>query len=756
MYGDIVTTKPAKKGLSILCCGVLLSGITAPAFAQSFRAQLPRTGLTGMPVMPVAATSILANPALPGGISLSGASALPALTLPGAAIPSAAAAFPINGASAIAIPARATALSAIQSFGKAISAAGETGDTSGPSNEAFDGSKNVNGSGDGVAGSLSDSEGARLGKLYPRVAIILDTLDKPAAEGDKIVRYIEALIEKQVTVVFVTARPEKGENSAESMLVSKLKIRTGNPVVVVSYNGARIATHSSKAANPKPLIPDQLPFAEKTVERFREITATVNKKLGAKGKVEEFGQPSLEAPFIYGGVLPKGVDEVKWSAAFNRALKAAGFSYKVELSRDAEGRTTFFTQSTALRLNANRIFNAVYAVAPQLNPENGGAGVLKPQQVLVLADPAKAPSFLQSLPGKGHFIQGVSDTQSLERALEAVLGGAALENVAVNKYDLRDYVEWLERRQRYGASSSSQGKGGRSGVISSGARRGDASGWSKVPFFRGIVVKEVMSRLYHLMKNGAYEESSLDAALDLLEKIWKYPEANGIHLPEELKLARQTAAFKAQSKGGLEGSKRWLKNYYHRHFPDFPRGVNQKVAGRLLRLARDGDSVTLNYASPYTGRSYKVFVRPDRTEMWEDEKGYILVAHVYRTGKEPYQKQFDESIEVNLLGRALLEGDAQKRADGRWYVNNEPDPRVMVIFHYMTRDLQNLSTPAEIEAETPAVTALIEKRSADKEYLKWVEQKEKEAEKARVNLKRTVTRTANLKEKEKRQARGGK
>jgi hypothetical protein len=336
--------------------------------------------------------------------------------------------------------------------------------------------------------------------------------------------------------------------------------------------------------------------------------------------------------------------------------------------------------------------------------------------------------------------------------MEAVLGGKALDQVAVNKYELRDYIEWLSRRQRYGASSSSkapQGKGGRAGVIAP-RRSGDASGFSKVPFYRGIIVKEVMSRLYHLMKNGAFEESTLDAGVDLLEKLWKYPESNGIHLPEELQLGRQTGAFKNQQKGGLEGSKRWLKNYYHRHFPDFPRGLNQKVAGRLLRLARDGDSVTLQYESPYTGRSYKVFVRPDRTELWEDEKGYILVAHVYRTGKEPYQKGFDESIEVNLIGRALLEGDAQKRADGHWYVNGEKDPRIQVVFHYMTRDLQAIMTPEQVDAHTPEVTALIEKREADTEYQKWVAAKKLEEEKARVQLKRNVTRGNNARAKEKK------
>ncbi len=767
MHGDIVKRITAKQLVSIFCSSMIMCGAQAPAFAQVMRGELGGAALHTGPVGGVlSAVPTGINPALNGGVSSIQGTLAPTFSAPSALVPALiapVALIPVTAAPAKSEPVKAqavvpvAAITAAKTLNGELKAASTQGKDEAPALSAtFDGLKAA------ATGDESDSvpsaetpsplpDGAKLGKLYPRVVVILDTLGKPAGKDDKIVKYIETLVTNNVKVVFVTARPEKGENSAESMLIGQLKVRTGNPVVVVSYNGARVTSHSSRAENPKPLIPDQLPFAEKTVARFREITADVNKKLGVKGKVEEFGQPSLEAPYIYGGTLPKGVDEAKWTTTFNRALKAAGFAYKIELSKNAEGQTVYFTQSTALKLNAGRVFNAIYAIAPELNPENGGAGVLKPQQVLILADPAKAPSFLQALPGKGYFIHGVNDTESLERAMEAVLGGKALDQVSVNKYELRDYIEWLSRRQRYGSSSSSapQGKGGRSGVIAP-RRSGDASGFSKVPFYRGIIVKEVMSRLYHLMKNGAFEESTLDAGLDLLEKLWKYPEANGIHLPEELKLGRQTGAFKAQSKGGLEGSKRWLKNYYHRHFPDFPRNVNQKVAGRLLRLARDGDSVTLQYESPYTGRSYKVFVRPDRTELWEDEHGYVLVAHVYRTGKEPYQKGFDESIEVNLIGRALLEGDAQKRADGHWYVNGEADPRIQVVFHYMTRDLQAIMTPAEIDSHTPEVTALIEKRENDKEYQKWVEAKKVEEEKARVNLKRTVTRATNLKEKEKK------
>ncbi len=774
-----------KAVMTLFSSAMMVAGAQAPVFAQTASVHLP--GALGAPgEAAAAAPSILGNPALTGGVpSLTGPSltapALSPLSAPAAApaaaavgaalVPAAAPALAAPAAEA-ALPAAAPALTAAApaadapahagSLGAAQALAGRvtpaSGEQAGGARAAaaasafFDRSAAAADEPDAVPGAQSPAaapavDGA-LGRLYPRVVVILDTLDKPAEAGDKLTTYIETLADKGVRVVFATSRPEKGENSAESVLISKLKNRSGNPIIVASYNGARIAAHNSKAANPKPLIPDQLPFAPATIKRFGEIAQDVQKKLlGTAAKVETFGQPSLEAPYIYGGVIPAGVEPAAWATAYNRALKSAGFSYKVEVGRNADGKATFITQASSLKLNAGRLFNAIYAAAPDLDPEKGGAGVLKPGQVLVLGDPAKAPGFLSSLPGRGYFIHGVTGSASIEQALGSVLGLARFEVESVNKYQLREYLDWLERKQTYGPTSSTTAKTG--GKSSSRWRNPNATGWHQMAFYRGIIMKETMSRLYHLMKNEAYDEASLDAAVNLLEKLWRYPEQSGLHLPEELKLARQTSGFKSTQKAGLEVAKRWLKNYYHRHFPDYPRNLNEKVVGRLLRLARDGDSVTLNYASPYTGRAYKVYVRPDRTELWEDDRGYILVGHVYRTGKEPYQTQFDESVEVNLVGRALLEGDAQKRKDGRWYVNGEPDPRVMVVFHYNTRDLQSVQTPAEVESHTPDVTALIEKRAADKDYQKWVEDKEKENEKARANLKRTVTREANAKAKKK-------
>ena len=182
----------------------------------------------------------------------------------------------------------------------------------------------------------SGSADGSLGKLYPRVVMILDTLDGPAS--DKLVARIETLLDKRVHVVFVTARSDKGPNSAESVLVSRLKVRSGNPLIVVSYNGARIAAHNSKAEKPKGLVEDMPGFADNTITLFRKINSALKSKLGARAALPEFGVPSVDSAHLYGVELPAKADVKEAAAFYNRALSAGGYKYRMEGREDADGR----------------------------------------------------------------------------------------------------------------------------------------------------------------------------------------------------------------------------------------------------------------------------------------------------------------------------------------------------------------------------------------------------------------------------------
>src|SRR5581483_6817323 len=230
--------------------------------------------------------------------------------------------------------------------------------------------------------------------------------------------------------------------------------------------------------------------------------------------------------------------------------------------------------------------------------------------------------------------------------------------------------------------------------------------------------------LYHFMRKGQYAEASPEAAQSLLERMWYQPRANGVRISDEMDAMRRSGKWKALQRGYLETAKVWVRNYYHRNFKDYPNGVSEKVVGTMINLSRDSkNAITLEYASPYTGRRYMVGLLPARAHLERDDKGNLLVAHVYRSGKEPFEQEFEDSIETNLLGRAMLQGYADKRADGKWYVNDEPNPRVKIVFHYNTRDLSHIMTPEEIEGRTAEVTTMIEKMNSDKEFLDyWADQ----------------------------------
>ena len=702
-----------------------------------------------------AVPSLNTNPALPSGVP---SLAAPMLALPAASVTSAgvpalpqaaaheapAAAQAAQAAQAAEAKApKAAAQAVLGAMGAAIEASSknEPGATASGTvlDQAFDGVKmsgsvdggnglggGSNGGGNGGANNNGGAKGpndGNLGRLYPRVVMILDTLNGPASE--KLVKQVEKLADAGVRVVFVTPRADKGDDSADSVLISKLKRRTGNPVVVVSYNGARITAHNSKAEHPKPLVEDLEGFSPNAVAAFQKIGKALTSKLGGQGELKEFGVPAVDGGHIYGGELPAGVDLPKFVSSFNEMLRNRGMKYKVEGVASPDGRNYFFTQSTALKLNTSRVFNALYAQNPDLR------GSLQREQVLILADSTKAANFLKSLsqtedvPGKGFYIHGVKDAGSTEHALDALLGNAALDKVSVMRSQLRSYSEWLDARAKWGGSPRSSNGGG--GFNAASPAKGGRF-YRDLGFYRGIIMYDLMGRLYHLLRKGQYMEASPEAAVDLLDRMWKNPRANGVRISDEmdasLRTLRKTDWGRKMAYGYFDTSRTWIRNYYKRNLPNFPAGVSEKVVGTMINLARDSkNSVTLEYASPYTGRRYMVHALPARAHLERDDKGNLLVAHVYRTGKEPYESEFEDSVETNLMASTMLAGYAEKRADGKWYVNDEANPRVKVVFHYMTRDLSRIMTPEQLEEQGTEVTTLIEKMQADTEFLAhWAEQ----------------------------------
>lgn len=714
------------------------------------------TGMRSVPSIPglgSVAAPILKSPAV-----ISGA---PSLQLPQLALPAAPTRLELPAGAAV--PQAASANESLKAITNELSAAAAGNSDKAPAqtlNQAFDGfegNRFFNGGvGDGGhgsggnGGSNNNNDGSN--RQPPqnrsrRVVMILDTFNGEAPES--VVKSIERLLDDGSHVVFVTARPNKGNGSAESMLVSKLKARMNNPLIVVSYNGAVITPHTpTRSENgPKPIIDSLGGFPQASMDYLRKSGQAVMKRLGVTGQIEEFGYPSLESPYIYGGRIPEGVDAQQWAGAYNRMLRSAKYPYKVETFTDAEGRSWFMTQSTALRLNTGRIFNALYAQFPQLNPENEPVMGLKSDQVIVFGNPAQAPSFMRGLDssvlkGEGFYLQGVTDWASLDRGIGSMLGLNGLDKVFVNRYDVRDYVEWRDRRSKFGAP----GAGGMRRAPAGKKKDGVMTPFEAlVSRYRGTVIKHVLDTLLDYMRRGNYAEATPEAAQELLKEVWRNPRQHRIFVDPEIELAMSSEIWRARSKdykgGPLEVAAQYLRNYYHRNFPNYPRGVGERVAGVHLALARDGkQSVNLHYPNPHTGQDFVVGVKLDHQEIEEDDKGYMLVAHVYRTGREPYFREFYEGVETSIAGRALLEAWAEKRADGKWYVNGEPDPRVKVVFHYNTRDLPKIFTAAELDATVPQVASIITQREADPEYQAWLAEKQAKMEAAKLAAEKKLGR----------------
>lgn len=755
-------TAPSRVGIHAFL--VVLGLCPFPGYALGNRV----VTVPSMGVMPIALPSInLTNPANLGGVSSFQAPILPGISLPNLAAPTAA---PLLSAEAIlpaqAVTAQDSAQQTLQALGAsaALNAQGarDEGAIQASSNKAFDGSSN-NGGNDGNGGDFgggngggsnggnnggSDDNGGNRDASHPRVVMIVDTLSGPAS--DELVGRIEKLADLGVRVVFITARADKGPNSADEVLMSRLRVRMNNPVIAITYNGARVTAKSSKAENPKPLIEDQEGFSDSVKENFRKVNAELKKALN----VEATEVDSSE--HVYAVELPASADLAKAASLYNAKLRRLGYNYRVEGRRDEEGRQYLFTQSTALRLNIGRIFRGLFAQHPNLRDD------LRREEVTILVDGSKAPKFVKALreseelPGRGFHMPTVKNAGELESALGGILGVEALKKEHVTRYQLRTYLEYKEQIKRWGQARSSGGTGG-GGKSMQPKKYGKL--YRQMAFYRGVIMYDLMGRIYKTLRKGQFFDASPEAAQETLEKMWNFPLTNGVRLSPELEQARNSpetkGIWRALSKGYLETSKIWLANYYKRNFPgDWPSGVNQRVIGTLMNLAQDGkNQIKVEYTSPVA--RYQISMMPARTNVYKGADGHwVLEGHVYRTGAEPYQEEFEDSIEKNLLAHAMLRGYADPR-DGKWYVNGEADPRIRIVFHYMTRDLDSTMTPEQVGQDSANITTLISEMLADADFMAFWE--EQEAENAKVADKAAHAKEARAaKSKAKRDARSGR
>ncbi|PIR18555.1 MAG: hypothetical protein COV48_06880, partial [Elusimicrobia bacterium CG11_big_fil_rev_8_21_14_0_20_64_6] len=307
---------------------MLISGGITPAFAQVARGPIGGAGVHAPAGGVLSAVSAGLSPALIGGASSIEGSLLPALTAPGAVTPTLAAvpAALTPAHLAAAVPVAVKAATPVTALGTARTLAAAIGDENLPkgpdqakdaADKAFDGAMKS-----GDAEDSSDApfvaNASPLAKLYPRVVFVQDVFTGPASE--KTVEYVNKLVDAGVHVVFLTWRPHRGVDSADSILMSRVKQSRNNPVIIVSYNGGKISLHG-RAAIPKPLIESVGAFPKDALANIRKIANVVE---AVPTEAEAF---SVTVQLIEGLKSPSLKAQIN---ALNRKFKSAGLAYTAE------------------------------------------------------------------------------------------------------------------------------------------------------------------------------------------------------------------------------------------------------------------------------------------------------------------------------------------------------------------------------------------------------------------------------------------
>ncbi|MDE2491048.1 MAG: hypothetical protein KGM24_09370, partial [Elusimicrobia bacterium] len=583
---------------------------------------------------------------------------------------------------------------------------------------AFDGAA----AGDGAAVPIA-AGGAPLSRLYPKVVFLQDVFSGPAPES--VADAVNRLVDAGVHVVFLTRRPAKGPNSADEVLLSRVKQSRGNPVVVVSYNGGKISLHG-RAANPKSILEDVGQFPPEAVAAVREIAGRIAEAAGAKAVVT--ASPADKEAFTLDVSFEGGeVSRASALRTLNARLKAAGFPYKAEASPD--DATSLVVHSMPLRFSLPRVLDALEAQFPG---ENLSA---QPEKFLVISDSLKSPRFTKSFPKLAE-VQVAGDGAGAARVLGAVLGDRTLDTVSIKLGKLRQYAEYWEPSRQFLAGGVDGPVGGGSPAI----RTTDRKTGQMMAMFVGTVINRLMAAVYENIRNGQHQFAATPWALQKqLEAMWRNPLKNGVYVNK--KLAATLATVPSHVKRGyLERASAYVSNFYARELANYPAAAAH-VELNLVSLSTDRKStITLEFRSNATGKIYKIYTRIPRVMKQRGAGGVTLTAYAYRTGKETADE--GEEFLARVYAMALLRGHARKGEDGKWHLgspNGEVIDKLVVQFErhssarikvYAASDFDALEESRLIDGPiVREITSAIERMEADPEYQRYYREHEEEASK---------------------------
>ncbi|MDD5302135.1 MAG: hypothetical protein PHS14_03415 [Elusimicrobia bacterium] len=679
------------------------------------------------------------NPALDGGVSLIKGGLAPTLIAPAALTPALSA--PIALAPAKAVVAAAAKAMPVTALGAARTLAAAIGDENLPkgpaqakdaADKAFDGGAG-NGAVEGEDASAPfAANGAPLAQLYPRVVFLQDVFKGPVSE--KTVEYVNKLVDAGVHVVFLTWRPHRGADSADSILMERVKQSRNNPVIVVSYNGGKVSLHG-RAANPKPLIESVGAFPADALAKIKKIANVVE---AVPTEAEAF---SVTVKLDEKAATPSLSAQIN---ALNRKFKAAGLDYKAEAHPTSSGVAIIHSQP--LRFSLARVMQALET---QFAGENLSAS---PEKFLILSDSVKSPRFSTSFP-KNSEIQVVRGGAAMENVLGAVLGDRALGSVSLKLGKLRQYVEYWEPSHSRARSYEPDAVGGSGGGGSVRRAGGDRETNKMFAMYVGTIMFRMMAQLYDDIFRGQHQLAKLTVLQAQLRSMWYAPLKHGVYVNKGLAKIMSTPAWKAQSKGYLEYANSYLTNFYFREFGDYTRAA-RNVQENYVGLSTDRKSlITLEFVSAATGKLYKIHTRIPRVMRLEMAQGLTLTAYAYRTGKETPDD--GEEFLARVLAMAMLKGHARKGPDGKWH-HGSPEGKVIeslnVQLEYRTSARLHIFKAEDFlrleEGQTvngpivQEIISAIEREEADAEYQAYYAEQEQEATKDDLKKKPAAKKAA--------------
>ncbi len=583
------------------------------------------------------------------------------------------------------------------------------------SNGTFDGTAAQNGETEAVP---TGTNGEPLNHLYPKVVFIQDVFSGPAP--DSVAKSINRMIDAGVHVVFMTWRPQKGPGSAEEILLSRVKQSRANPVIVVAFNGGKIALHG-RAANPKAILENVGQFSEENVAKITELAG----KIGAATIV---ASPAEKEAFSL-TVTIEGQTREAAIKALNAQMKSAGLPYKAEANQD--DAKAIIIHSMPLRFSLPRVMDAL---EQQFPGENLAA---QPEKFLVVADSMKSLRFSTSFPKLAE-VQVAGDGSGVNAVLGAVLGDRSLETVAIKLGKLRQYAEFWEPSRHYMTGVDSESRGGGGGGAS--AKPEDRQTSQMLSMFVGTIINRLMAKIYENIRNGQHQFTATPWALQKqLEAMWHKPIENGVYVNKKLAVALASTPAEVK-RGYMEKASAFVSNFYARELANYPAAA-ANVELNLVSLNTDRkSSIMLEFKSKSTGKIYKIYTRIPRVMRLVTGQEVKLTAYGYRTGKETANE--GEIFLAPIYAMALLKGHARKGADGKWHQGSPEGPvinKLVVQFERHTSASIKIFDASEFDMleengmiEGPIVreiTSAIERMEADPEYQQYYKEHEEEATK---------------------------